>query len=645
MTSRNLSLVTEDFSHSNTIGVGTCEISNRAIQYVNDVLRSGRLSYGPYTEKFERLFAAAHDCRFGVMTNSGTSSLMIALHALKLHHRWNDGDEVLVPAVTFVATANIVLQLNLKPVFVDVDPIFYEMDPVQIEKALTSRTRCIIPVHLFGCPCDMENIMRIANANNLQVLEDSCEAMFTSYQGKSVGAFGSIGCFSTYVAHLLCTGVGGLCTTNSPELAITLRSLANHGRDSIYLSIDDDNNKSGDELKMIIQKRFSFVQLGYSFRVTEMEGALGLAELENHVPMMEKRRINGQGLTLALHDLEEHLQLPSVREGAGHGFMMFPIVLRSEKKNNLVNFLERQGVETRDMLPLVNQPVYQDLLNIREENFPVAKWINQNGFYIGCHQSMGPVEIDHISQTIRQYFKRQTVDKKKACLIVMSNIHGNHDPLILQNIIRSLRATAFDEYILADASDGGSVAGAFRENGFMVVAAKVGKGALLKMAIEKSSSEFIVVIGADGADNSSEVNTLLIRLRRGADIVVASRFMPGGGRDTDRPFSYRSVGNRFFTFVLSVVFGRNITDCNNLLRGFTREAFQKLSLKSERDSVMFEMTAEALRHGLRYEECPTVEKKGALSGRRANRLVMAVFFMGIVTRYLFKDLRGEARGR
>ena len=340
------------------IGVGTCKISDKARQYVNEVLDSERLSYGPFIQKFERVFAAAHDCRFGLMTNSGTSSLMIALAELKHRYNWADGDEVIVPAVTFIATSNIVIQNNMRPIFVDVDPTYYELDPAKIEAAITPRTRCIIPVHLFGHPCDMEKIMAIARKHKLRVIEDSCETMFTRLNGVSVGSFGDIGCFSTYIAHILSTGVGGLCTTNSPDLAVGLRSLMNHGRDSIYISIDDDDNKTPEELQMIIKRRFSFVRMGYSFRVTELEGALGLAEFETHAEMMQKRRENGEYLTRQLKHLEDRIQLPSIRPGAEHAFMMFPIVLKNEKKANLVNYLEENGIETRDMLPLINQPFY-----------------------------------------------------------------------------------------------------------------------------------------------------------------------------------------------------------------------------------------------------------------------------------------------
>jgi dTDP-4-amino-4,6-dideoxygalactose transaminase len=341
------------------------------------------------------------------MTNSGASSLLAALAALKEKYCWKDGDDVIVPAVSFIATSNIVMQLNMKPVFVDVEREYYGIEPKKVLDAITPRTRCIIPVHLFGMPCQMDAIMAIAEEYKLPVIEDSCQTMFARFNGQAVGSFGEIGCFSTYVAHHLPTGVGGLCTTNDPELAIVIRSLINHGRDSIYLSIDDDQNKTGEERQLIISKRFSFVRMGYSFRTTELEGALGLAEFENHEEMINRRQENGAFLTEELSKLDNYLQLPALRPGAEHSYMMYPIVLRSEPKKELVYYLEENGIETRDMLPITNQPYYQRTFNLNEDDFPVAKWINQHGFYVASHQDLTTEERQHIVSTIFNFFRKK----------------------------------------------------------------------------------------------------------------------------------------------------------------------------------------------------------------------------------------------
>ncbi len=386
------------------IGVGTMNISPRARALVNEVLDSNRLSYGPMTQAFEDGFARAHGCRFGVMSNSGTSALLVALAALKELHGWDDGDEVILPAVTFAGTANIVFHARMRPVLVDVDPIHYELDPERIEAAVTSRTRAVIPVHVFGQPCDMDPVLELAGRYGLRVIEDSAETMFATYNGRSVGSLGEIGCFSTYAAHLLTTGVGGLNTTDNPDYAEKLRSLINHGRDSTYLNIDDDDRKSPEELRRIVSRRFSFVSLGYSFRLTEMEAALGLAQLEVWPEMIARRRKNAAYLTRRLSGHEAFLQLPRIRPGCEHSFMMYPIVLRDRKKDALVNFLEENRVETRDMLPLTNQPLFRQLLEISEADYPVAGWINGSGFYIGCHQDLTSSDLDRIVELFERFF-------------------------------------------------------------------------------------------------------------------------------------------------------------------------------------------------------------------------------------------------
>ncbi len=386
------------------IGVGTLRVSPRARALVNRVLDSNRLSYGPMTQAFEAGFARAHGCRFGVMSNSGTSALLVALAALKELHGWEDGDEVILPAVTFAVTANIVFHGRMRPVVVDVDPRHYELDPEKIEAAVTPRTRAIIPVHVFGQPCDMDPVLELARRYGLRVIEDSAETMFAGYKGRSVGSLGEIGCFSTYAAHLLTTGVGGLNTTDDPGYAQKLRSLINHGRDSTYLNIDDDR-KSPEELREIVARRFSFVSLGYSFRLTEMEAALGLAQLEVATEMIASRRKNAAYLTRGLSEHEALLQLPRIRPGCEHSFMMYPIVLSDRKKDALVNFLEQNGVETREMLPLTNQPLYQRLLGICEADYPVAEWINRSGFYIGCHQDLTLADLDRIVELFGRFFR------------------------------------------------------------------------------------------------------------------------------------------------------------------------------------------------------------------------------------------------
>ncbi|MFA6279100.1 MAG: DegT/DnrJ/EryC1/StrS family aminotransferase [Candidatus Paceibacterota bacterium] len=391
------------------IGVGCFEITDTERRYVNDVLKTGRLSYGPYTKRFEKEFATAHNMRYAVMVNSGTSALEMAVACLKEVYGWKDGDEVLCPAVTFVASSNVIIANNLKPVFVDIDPRTYNIDPKKIEEKITLRTRAIMAVHLFGQPAAMDKIMRIAKKHKLRVIEDSCETMFAKYKGKSVGSFGDIGCFSTYIAHFLVTGVGGFAVTDNPKYAEILRSLANHGRDNIYISIDDDKGKSDAELSEVISRRFNFVRRGYSYRVTEFEGALGCAQFERRRDIVHNRRKNGVYFNKYLAPFSKHLQLPATTQGVDHMFMMYPIVIKKNspvQKSELTHFLETHNIETRDMVPLINQPYIRSLYGDLEAQYPIAKWINNNGFYIASHQMLTPAERKYIVSVFGEFFKK-----------------------------------------------------------------------------------------------------------------------------------------------------------------------------------------------------------------------------------------------
>lgn len=391
------------------IGVGTVKISSKAKKYVNIALKNHRLSYGPFLQRFENEFARLHDRKFGISCNSGTSALQIALGALKEAHYWNDGDEIIVPAVTFIATSNVVLQNRMQPIFVDVDSKTCNIDSKKIEAKITKKTRAIMPVHLYGLSAEMEPIMKIARKHNLKVLEDSCESMFVSYKGKPVGSLGDIACFSTYAAHLVVTGVGGLALTNNPDYAVIMKSMMNHGRDSVYLNIDDDDNlKNEKAIFTMADKRFSFVRMGYSFRLTELEGALGVAELEDHEKNISSRQRNAAYLIKNLSQYSNLIQLPSWPAYSEHAFMMFPIIVKDPRitRADLITYLEKNGVETRYLMPLLSQPFKIKLLGNIENEYPVAKWVTSNGFYVGCHQNLTKEDLKYLVKVFEGFLSK-----------------------------------------------------------------------------------------------------------------------------------------------------------------------------------------------------------------------------------------------
>ncbi len=364
-----------------------------------------RLSPGPFVKEFEREFAAYHNLPGAVMTNSGTSALVVALQALKEVEEWSwekdaqgipNPPEVLVPAITFVATVNAVYHCGFKPVLVDVDET-YTIDTDQIEGKITPHTKAIMPVHAFGLPADMSPILKLASDYNLKVIEDTCEALGATYNGAPAGALGDIGCFSFYMSHHITAGVGGMAITGNPWYARRMRSLISHGWDRKMAPMD-----ATDFDFEAIRTRYHFRSIGHSFRATELEAAIALPQLDTLKDNIKQRVENAKTLTAGLKPFADKLQLPTCPYNRSHALMMYPIVLREGDKWDLIAPLERAGIETREMLPLTNQPCYEGMFN--EDDYPVAQWINAKGLYVGCSQYLNEAQINWIVMQIGGYF-------------------------------------------------------------------------------------------------------------------------------------------------------------------------------------------------------------------------------------------------
>lgn len=362
--------------------------SRKQKKLIKQVLRSGRLTYGDKTRELEQRFAAIHGAKHAIFTSSGTAALKISLHALKERHGWKDGSEVLIPAVTFVATMNAVIMNNLKPVLVDVRAETANLDPELLLASLTSKTVAILPVHLLGQPAEMDKIMAFAKEHKLEVIEDSCETMFVNKLQ------GTTACFSTYVAHLMVTGVGGFILTNDDELAVTMRSMLFHGRDESYLTIDDK--------PLEIWKRFYFPRRGYSDRMTELEAALGLGELDNWQSMVAQRQRNAWYLRMGLNcDFPISLSQP-------HSYMFFPVYV--EHRDSLMNYLEKCGIQTRTMMPLISQPISKPYL---KKKYPAAEYIGEHGLLLPCHQYLKPKDLDYIINCIKEFYDEESISYRK----------------------------------------------------------------------------------------------------------------------------------------------------------------------------------------------------------------------------------------
>jgi perosamine synthetase len=297
---------------------------------VLQVLASGQLAQGERVATFEQRFAEFCRVRKAVAVSSGTAALHLAL----LAHNIGPGDEVITTAFSFAATANVILLVGATPVFVDIEPDTYTIDPTQVEIALTRRTKSIIPVHLYGHPCDMSRLEQLAAAYSLVLIEDASQAHAASVDGRPVGSFGT-GCFSFYATRNMTTGEGGMVTTNDPAIAEQVSLLRNHGQEAHYYHI----------------------ALGYNLRMTEMQGALGIAQLEKLERFTQRRIANAAFLT---ERLKGAVQTPVVRPGYRHVFHQYTIRVPANR-NEWMAKLRAQGIETtiHYPLPIHQQPLYR----------------------------------------------------------------------------------------------------------------------------------------------------------------------------------------------------------------------------------------------------------------------------------------------
>jgi dTDP-4-amino-4,6-dideoxygalactose transaminase len=294
------------------------------------VLASAQLAQGEHVAAFERRFAELCQVREAVAVSSGTAALHLAL----LAHHIGPGDEVITTAFSFAATANVILLVRATPVFVDIEPDTYTLDPIQVQAALTRRTKAIIPVHLYGHPCDMSRLRQLAEAYSLVLIEDASQAHAAAINGKPVGSFGT-GCFSFYATKNMTTGEGGMITTNDPAIAEQVRLLRNHGQEAPYYQ----------------------VALGYNQRMTELQAALGLAQLEKLESFTERRIANATFLT---QHLQGAVQTPIVRPGYRHVYHQYTIRVPANRNEWAVK-LRTRGIDTtiRYPIPIHQQPFYR----------------------------------------------------------------------------------------------------------------------------------------------------------------------------------------------------------------------------------------------------------------------------------------------
>ncbi|MCX7785672.1 MAG: DegT/DnrJ/EryC1/StrS family aminotransferase [candidate division WOR-3 bacterium] len=397
------------------ITIGTTSIGRKSKKLINEILNSGRISMGKYVAQLEKEFARYHQIKECIAVATGTDAVTIAVASCINLNSNKKSPEVILPALTFIASANGIVNAGAKPVFVDITLDTYQIDVEQIEEKITSNTLALLPVHLLGHPADMDTIIKIADKHNLSVIEDAAEAHGAVYREKKVGTIGIAGAFSFYVAHIITTGEGGAIITNDEEFAALARSLRAHGRACKCHKCVLNISSQYCPLRFKYEKeegfdpRFYFEYIGYSSKMNELEAALGIEQIESLDKIINKRRKNFFYLNQHLLDLEEFFYFLKEKEDVKISPLVYPLTIRKGapfNRQDITIYLEKRGIETRPIFGCIptQQPAYR-FMNHRYGDFPNAEYVGENGFYFGVHQNLSQQDLDYIIEEIHQFVK------------------------------------------------------------------------------------------------------------------------------------------------------------------------------------------------------------------------------------------------
>ncbi len=365
---------------------GTVSITEKAKRLIDEAIERQWLTKGRYVKEFEEKFAALFGVKYGIAVSSGTDADAIAC-AVLYDFGAKRGDEVIIPALTFVATGNAVLQAGLTPVFVDVKRETLNIDVDKIEAAITPRTRAIMPVHLMGKPAEMDRIMAIAKKHNLYVIEDAAEAHGAEYKGQKIGAIGDMACFSLYAAHIVTTIEGGIIITNNPKMAEAAASLRNHGIDG----------------------KFRFKRIGFSAKMNEIEAAVGLGNIDIFHDILEKRRRNVRALIKGFKQFDKYFICLTEESHEVLGPHAFSMIVREGlnfTKDEFVVYLEQQGVDSRNLFySIPTQSPSYEFMGHHVGDFPESEYCSNNGTHIGCHQDIDLSQVEYSINVVAQFLK------------------------------------------------------------------------------------------------------------------------------------------------------------------------------------------------------------------------------------------------
>lgn len=362
-------------------------ITSAEIDEVVDTMRSGWLTTGPKTKRFEREFAAKVDAPYAVAVNSATAAMHLALDAIGLQA----GDEVIVPVYTFTASAEVVVYFHARPVLVDVDPVTCNLNPALLERAITSRTRAIIVVHFAGLSAEMDAIMAVARAHNLPVIEDAAHAFPARYRGRTVGSIGDMTAFSFYATKPLSTGEGGMLTTANAAYAARAAQMSLHG-----ISHDAWKRYSAEG-----NWYYEVVEAGYKYNMTDVAASIGLHQLARSEWLLERRQAIAQRYTEAFARWPQEVETPPDLSYAQHAWHLYVLRLHPERlsisRDRFISSLSEMQIGTSvHFIPLHLHPYYRDTYQLSPDDYPQALQAYQRAISLPIYPGMGDEDVEDV---------------------------------------------------------------------------------------------------------------------------------------------------------------------------------------------------------------------------------------------------------
>ena len=360
-------------------------ITQNEIDSVVETMQSGWLTMGPKTIEFENVFRAYIDSQFAISVNSATAALHLALNAVGV----GNGDEVIIPTNTFIATAEAVVYLGGKPILCDVEENYHNLDINLIEQLITPRTKAIIPVHFGGNPCDMDEIKKNANHFNLKIIEDAAHALPSSYKNKIIGTLSDAVCFSFYATKTLTTGEGGMVTTNNSKIAEKVRIQRLHGiNGDAWKRYEQDNDWY-----------YEVIDLGYKYNTTDIQSAIGLVQLEKLEWMRDERKMIAEKYKNAFAGKLNFINEDNNNESSWHLF-----VIKIGNRDELHQKLKEKGISTSvHFIPIHKHPYYKIRFNYENKDYPVANNIYEQSLSLPIYPGLDESDVEYIIKYVLEY--------------------------------------------------------------------------------------------------------------------------------------------------------------------------------------------------------------------------------------------------